>query len=215
MESERGEDDTKTTEVVPSVIEQRINVQGAMDITLPYLPNTMVTMDDMLEKVLKLSYSDHDVCDATKFPYLAEETYLENTREIGPLGKSIMDPAQWITRLYNYGIMNLLYIPHFRCGKNVGLCVKQLLSWVHGGILWMDRPVQLDAVLITKIIGLPTIDTQLEEYLDNKAREKEIIELVKVQFGTRRGNRGIVLKDINDNAKRLSIKLMDCKILRK
>jgi hypothetical protein len=51
--------------------------------------------------------------------------------------------------------------------------------------------------------------------LDNKVREKEITELVKAQFGTSRGNKGIVLKDINDNVNRFSNKLVDCKLLRK
>jgi hypothetical protein len=111
--------------------------------------------------------------------------------------------------------MNLLDIPHFGRGKNVGLCVKQLVSHVHGGILWMDRPVQIDVALISKITGLPTFDVQPEEYLDNKVCEKEITELVKAQFGTSRGNRGIVLKDINDNVTRFANKLMACKLLRK
>jgi hypothetical protein len=53
------------------------------------------------------------------------------------------------------------------------------------------------------------------EYLDNKVCEKEIAELIKAQFGTSRGNRGIVIKDINDNAIRFSNKLMACNILRK
>jgi hypothetical protein len=51
--------------------------------------------------------------------------------------------------------------------------------------------------------------------LDNKAHEKEIFELVKAQFGTSRGNIGIVLKDINDSATSFTNKLMACKMLRK
>jgi hypothetical protein len=70
-----------------------------MNITLPYLLDAIVTVDDMLGKVPKLRYSDHDVCDAAKFQYLDEETYLENTVEIGPLGKPIMELAEWITRM--------------------------------------------------------------------------------------------------------------------
>jgi hypothetical protein len=85
-------------------------------------------MEDMVGKVLKLRYSDHDVRDATKFPFLVEEYYLENTGEIEPLGKPIMEPTHWITRLYNSGIMNLLDIPHFVRSKNFGLCVKQYLA---------------------------------------------------------------------------------------
>jgi len=68
--------------------------------------------------------------------------------------------------------MNLLDIPHFGHGKNVELYVKQLVTHVHGGILWMDQLVQIDMALISKITGLPTVGVQPEEYLDNKAREK-------------------------------------------
>jgi hypothetical protein len=61
------------------------------------------------------------VHDTTQFPDLAKEAYLANTGEIGPLGKLIMELAQWIAGLYNSGIMNLLDIPHFGRSKNFGL----------------------------------------------------------------------------------------------
>jgi hypothetical protein len=79
----------------------------------------------------------------------------------------------------------------------------------------MDSPVHLDVALITKITGLPTVGALPEEYLDNKVREKEIIEIVKEKFGTSRGNRGIVIRYINDDVTRFANKLMDCKMLRK
>jgi hypothetical protein len=47
----------------------------SMEITLPYLPDAVITMDDMLGKVPKLRYVDHDVHDVAKFPELAEENY--------------------------------------------------------------------------------------------------------------------------------------------
>jgi hypothetical protein len=122
---------------------------------------------------------------------------------------------QWITGLYKSRIMNLLDIPHFGHGKSVWLCVKQFLAQVHGRILWIDRSIHLDLALIFKIMGLPTLGAQLEEYLDNKAREKEVAEIVKAQFGTNRGNRDIMLRDINNDVTRFSNKLMDFKLLRK
>jgi hypothetical protein len=80
--------------------------------------------------------------------------------------------------------MNLLDILHFEHGKNVGLCIKQFLSQAHGHIILMDRIVQLDVALITKITQLPIVGAKPEEYLENKACEKDITELVKAQFGT-------------------------------
>ena len=52
--------------------------------------------------------------------------------------------------------MKLLEIPHFGRGKDVNARVKQLLALVHGGILWMDRPISIDVELIVEIMGLPT-----------------------------------------------------------
>jgi hypothetical protein len=54
------------------------------------LPNLT---EDMLSNVPKLRYLEHDVRNATKFLDLDEEAYLENTGEIGSLGKPIMDLA--------------------------------------------------------------------------------------------------------------------------
>jgi hypothetical protein len=84
----------------------------------------VVIVDDILGKVPKLRYSNHYVRDVMRFSYLSEEAYLANIGEIGVIGKPIMEPVQWITGLYNFGIMNLLDIPHYGCGKNFGLCVK-------------------------------------------------------------------------------------------
>jgi hypothetical protein len=69
--------------------------------------------------------------------------------------------------------------------------------------------------LIAKIIGFPTIGAQPEEYLENKVWENEIAETVKAQFGANKGNKCIILKDINDPAMRFTNKLMDCTLLRK
>jgi hypothetical protein len=85
----------------------------------------------MLGKVSKLKYVDHDITDTTKFPaYFTQEAYLEDRGEVGHLGKPILELTQWVTSIYNSCVMNLLDISHFGHGKNVGLCVKQLLARV-------------------------------------------------------------------------------------
>jgi hypothetical protein len=50
-------------------------------------------MEEMLGKVPKIRYTYHDVHDTTKITDFPEEAYLEDTREIGPLGKPIMEPT--------------------------------------------------------------------------------------------------------------------------
>jgi hypothetical protein len=214
-ESAGEEEGTEEAEADTSAVGKKRKISDSMEITLPFLPHIVPTVDDMLGKVPRLRYVDHDVHDMSKFPELAEENYLINTGEIGPLGRPVLEPVQWITGMYNSGIMNLLDIPHFGCGKNVGLCIKKLVSRVHGGILWMDKPVQIDVALISKITGFPTFGAQPKNFLENKVHEKELAEQVKAQFHTTRVNRGIIIKEINDNMTRFVSKLMACKLLRK
>jgi hypothetical protein len=92
--------------------------------------------------------------------------------EVGPLGKPILEVAQWVVGLHRSGIIKLFDIPHFRHGKNVGLCVKKLLARVHGGILWMDKLVPIDMYLIANIKRFITSGVKPEDYLDNKSRDK-------------------------------------------
>jgi hypothetical protein len=125
---------TKTVVEGQHAIGQKIKLQDAAKITLPYISDAVVTMEVMLGKVSKVRYLGHDVCNMTKLLDLAEEEYLAEIWEIRPIGRPIMEPMQWITWLYNYEILNLLDILHFGNGKNVGLCVKKLLARVHGGI---------------------------------------------------------------------------------
>jgi len=156
-ESER-EEYVDEIDASPSTVGHKRNVHDTMDITLPHLPNAVITVDDMLGNVPKLRYADHDVCNVDKFQDLAVETYLKNIGEIGPLGKPIMEPVQWIIGLYSSGMMNLLDTLHFGHSKNFELCVNHIVTYIHGGIIWMDTPVQIAVALISKIIGLSTIN---------------------------------------------------------
>jgi hypothetical protein len=127
-----------------------------VEIILPHILDVVIVVEEMLGKVEKLKYVDHDVTDTTKFPDLAQEIYLENKEELGPLGNPILELAQWITILYNLSIMNLLEIPHFEHGNNVSNCAKQLLERVPRGIMWMEKTVHINVDIIKKIIGFPT-----------------------------------------------------------
>jgi len=62
--------------------------------------------------------------------------------------------------------MNLLEIPYFGCDKDMNNCVKQLLALLHGGILWMDRMISINVVLIATITCLPTDGGNPKQYMD-------------------------------------------------
>jgi len=56
---------------------------------------------------------------------------------------------------------------------------------------------------------------QLEYFLDEKDREKELAEEMKNKYDTDRGTRGIIIKRIKNVATHLGTKILACKLLRK
>jgi hypothetical protein len=107
--------------------------QAEVTLVMPKIPEGVQIDDEMVGGVNTMKYSDHDVADTIKFLDLSQQNYMESRGE-GPSGAPLLEPAQWILGLYNTGIMNLLDIPHFGCGKHINDCVKKLLARVHGGI---------------------------------------------------------------------------------
>jgi hypothetical protein len=104
--------------------------------------------------------------------------------------------------------MNLLDIPHFGRRKHINGCVKQHLARVHGGVLWMDRPMPINVYLIATIIGFPKDGEKQEKYLEDKTKEKAIFDEIKEKYGMDRRNKGIKICDINDPITRFATRLL-------
>jgi hypothetical protein len=83
-----------------------------------------------------------------------------------PLGDMVLQPKQWIPGFFNTWILHLLEIPHFGRGKYVNNYLKQLLTILHGGFLWMDRLVSINMEVIVFIIGLPSNGENPVQHLD-------------------------------------------------
>lgn len=56
----------------------------------------------------------------------------------------LVEPQAWATGLEKLGILNLLEISHFGRSTEINVCVKLLLSYIHGGYLWLDMVVSVD-----------------------------------------------------------------------
>ena len=65
-----------------------------------------------------------------------------------------LTPQAWIASLLPLGILNLLQIPHFICSNEINAVVEVLLSYMHGGNLWLDLRVNLTIDLIHMIMNL-------------------------------------------------------------
>jgi hypothetical protein len=86
---------------------------------------------------------------------------------------------------------------------------------MHGGDIWLDRPIPITIDLIAQIIGLSSPGMGPALILDDKLKEKALAEEMKKKYGTARGTRGIIIKRINNVVKQLGENILSCKILRK
>jgi hypothetical protein len=55
----------------------------------------------------------------------------------------------------------------------------------------------------------------LSLFLDEKTKEKVLAEEMKKKYGTTRGTRGIIIKQINNETTQLGAKILSFKLLRK
>jgi hypothetical protein len=72
----------------------------------------------------------------------------------------------------------------------------------------MDRSMPITVDLIVGITGLPIDGENPEQYLGEKTRAKAISYEIKAKYGTKRGNRGIKISDINNPMKRFATRLL-------
>jgi hypothetical protein len=165
----------------------------AAEIVLPCIPDGVQVEPQLLGQVGKLKYSDHDVSDETKFPELAQRVFMQ-TITVNQLGEMISQPHQWAVGLDRTRILGLLKLPHFGRGQYATTCVKQLLAVMHGGDIWLDKPIPITVELIAQITGLPIRGMDPALILDDKSKEKALAEEMKKKYGTARGTRGIIIK---------------------
>jgi hypothetical protein len=78
--------------------------------------------------------------------------------------------------------------------------------------LWLEKPVSIDVELIRYITGLPPRGETPAQFLDDKTKEKELVDEMKKTYGIERGSREIIIKRISDATKRMATKIMACKL---
>jgi hypothetical protein len=151
----------------------------------------------LLGHIGKLKFFDHDLADEIKYPKLVPKVF-SKTIAMNPFKGTITKPLKWETRLDRTEILGLLKIPHFGRGQYVTACVKQLLEFMHGGDLCLDKPIPITIELIMQITGLPIQGMDPMLILDDKSKEKALAEEMKKKYGTDRGTIGIIIKRLND-----------------
>jgi hypothetical protein len=149
----------------------------------PPIPEGIIIEGDMLGMIPALKYVDHDITDENKFLELVPSKFLMKFISF-ETHMIIIEPQVWDRGLQKAGLLNLFDIPHFGWSQEINACVKMLLSCVHGGYLWLDRPISIDIDLIVHITGLPSQGLDPASMFFDKKKEKSLTESMKEKFHT-------------------------------
>ena len=122
-------------------------------IHLQEIPPGIKVEGDMLGHIDNLTYSYRDIQDLAKFKEFTQERYMNPIHQ--PLGIVVFEEGDWEFNLKTSNTLRLLDIPQFRRIQEVNTYIKQLLSCVHGGFLWLDEKVEIIAQLTLQITRLP------------------------------------------------------------
>jgi hypothetical protein len=93
-----------------------------------------------------MAFQDFNFQDGKIFPEFKFEKYVTVEKVVD--GKEIVKPRQEILNLFQSRILTLLDVPHFKMQPVIVKCVQLLMSWLHGGYLWLDKTYLVDEDLM-------------------------------------------------------------------
>ena len=111
--------------------------------------------------------------------------------------------------------MNLLQIPHFERSNEINAVVKVLLSYMHGGHLWLDHRVNITIDLIHQITGLSKIVADPTTHFVGKDQDRNLVTWLIKKYNLMRGGRAYDAMQIEDKPLHFTVQLLAGQLLRK
>lgn len=105
-------------------------------ISMPLLQEQVPFEIPCLARIPLLNVEDWDLVDHERFPHLATTNYMK-CAYYPDSGVTELEIVEWIHRVENLGLLNLLWVHHYHCTTINKNCVHQLLTLVHNGCLWL------------------------------------------------------------------------------
>jgi len=119
----------------------------------PLLPEKITFEGMCLAHVPLLKMEDWDLADHESFPHLTIENYMRRVY-YKDSGVTELGSDEWIHRVEQSGLLNLLWVPHYHCSNINTTCIWQLLTLVHDGFLSLGAPIPIMDMKIHRIAHL-------------------------------------------------------------
>jgi hypothetical protein len=189
------------------------NVPRDFDYTLvtTYLLKGIRAFRTQQDKITTLKFSDFNLGDHMNHIMLAPHRYLTRTK-----GKNLkIIPQPWTMNLTQSTILNVMKIPHFGRHQEVNACVNLLLSFYHGGYLWLDRHITIDPMLIHRITKLSMQGPYPQDFYPGKVADHAMAQRIKDTYGdVEKGTRGYKVASIKNGVVCLACQMIIGKLVR-
>jgi hypothetical protein len=144
-----------------------------------YLPKGIHTVRADQDKITSLNFNEFNLRDCKVYNMLSPHKYLTRTK--GKISKLI--PQAWTHNLAQSTLLNVMKIPHFGRHQEVNACVKILLSYYHGGYLWLNHRITVDMTLINQIMGLSMQGPHPQDFYPGKSMDRVLAQRIKDTYG--------------------------------
>jgi hypothetical protein len=130
--------------------------------------------------------------------------------------KSKISPQTWTMNIARSTILNVMKIPHFGRHQEVNACIKLLLSYYHGGYLWLDMCITVDLALIHRITRLSMQGPDPQDFYPGKVADRSMVQHIKDTYDdVEKGKRGYKVASIQNGVVFLAFQLIVGKLVRK
>jgi len=152
-----------------------------LSISTPLLPKKVPLEGLWLARILLLKMEDWDLADHARFPHLETDKYMKHVYYVKS-GVTTLGTVEWICSVENSGLLNLLWVPHYHHTPINTICVRQLLTLVHDGCLWLGGHIPITDMIIHTITQLPYDGLNPAKEFGRKTGEKDMAERMKKEF---------------------------------
>ena len=104
--------------------------------------------------------------------------------------------------------MNPTKIPQFGQSNEINTIVKVLLSFVHGGHLWLDHKVDITIDLIHWITGLRKTGADPVTHFVGKDKDRKLVVRLIKKYNLMRGGQAYDVTQIEDKLLRFTVQLL-------
>jgi len=121
----------------------------------------------------------------------------------------------WICEVNQSGLLNLLWVPHYHQSNINLIVIKQFLTLVHDGCLWLSTPIPITYTLIHRITLLPHSGLNLAKEFGRKMSEHDLTEKMKVKFKLVNKLCGYSITSIANPTVKIVTQILARKVMRK